>query len=130
MSELQPEKNERLTKVETQVVGITQDLAGIWKILRDIQDSINKSQKTDWQTILIGLTVIGALYASAIHPIQSDIERTSADAKALAQAVIVQNDRIAAEKIERLTWESDIKVRIAINEFQLQWQREHKQTNR
>jgi hypothetical protein len=129
MSELQPENNERLTKVETQVVGITQDLAGIWKILRDIQDSINKSQKTDWQTILIGLTVIGALYASAIHPIQSDIERTSADAKALAQAVIVQNDRIAAEKIERLTWESDIKVRIAINEFQLQWQREHKKTN-
>jgi hypothetical protein len=129
MSELQPENNERLTKVETQVVGITQDLAGIWKILRDIQDSINKSQKTDWQTILIGLTVIGALYASAIHPIQSDIERTSADAKALAQAVIVQNDRIAAEKIDRLAWESDIKVRIAINEFQLQWQREHKKTN-
>lgn len=129
MSELQPENNERLTKVETQVVGITQDLAGIWKILRDIQDSINKSQKTDWQTILIGLTVIGALYASAIHPIKSDIERTSADAKALAQAVIVQNDSIAAEKIDRLTWESDIKVRIAINEFQLQWQREHKKTN-
>jgi len=129
MSELHPENNERLTKVETQVVGITQDLAGIWKILRDIQDSINKSQKTDWQTILIGLTVIGAIYASAIHPIKSDIERTSADAKALAQAVIVQNDRIAAEKIERLTWESDIKVRIAINEFQLQWQREHKKTN-
>lgn len=114
-----PAGNERLTKVETQVASMNAELGGIWKTLRDIQDSLNKSQKTDWQTIFIGLTVIGALYMSAIHPITADVERTGKAADKLAEAVIVQNDKASAEKIARIVADADADKRLALLEYQM-----------
>jgi hypothetical protein len=110
---------ERLTKVETQVDNITVELGGIWKVLRDIQDSLSKSQRTDWQTIFIGLSIVGVLYASAIHPINADIERTSKTAEQLAAAVLVQDKNAEDEKIERIRAEDDLDKRTAILEFQM-----------
>ena len=87
----------RLTKVETKVDNITVELTGMWKSLRDIQDSINRANKTDWMTLAtIGgliLTLIGCLYAAAIHPITADVERAAQSANKLAEAVLVQNEK-------------------------------------
>lgn len=96
--------NERLTKVETEVSGIREEMVGMWRTLRDIQDSLNKANKTDWNTIFAGLVLLGALWASAIHPISADMERTSRVADKIAEAVIIQNNRIDANDTqEKLT---------------------------
>ena len=114
-----PIEKERIAKVETEVKNISTELAGIWKVLNQIQDSLNKSNKTDWQTIFAGLLLVGALYAAAIHPISNDVERTAKSADALAQAVIVQNDMFSDEKFGRQHNEDELDKRVSIIEFRL-----------
>lgn len=118
-NEEHPVGNERLTKVETQVASMNVELGGIWKALRDIQESLNKSQKTDWQTIFIGLSIIGALYASAIRPIAADIARAGQTADKLAEAVLVQNEKADTEKIDRIKAEADADKRLALLEYRI-----------
>jgi hypothetical protein len=116
-------EKERLATVETQVKNISTELSGIWKVLNQIQDSLNKSYKTDWQTIFAGLVVVGALFGfvwgAAIHPINLDVERTSQSSATLAQAVVTQDEKFNEEKYSRLKEQDDMDKRIAIIEFQL-----------
>ena len=118
-----PLEKERLATVETQVKNISTELSGIWKVLNQIQDTLNKSNKTDWQTIFAGLVVVGALFGfvwgTAIHPINLDVERTSQSSATLAQAVVTQDERFNEEKYSRLKDQADMDKRIAIIEFQL-----------
>jgi hypothetical protein len=90
----------RITRLETEQVTTSKELDGIWKTLRDIQGMLNKSQRTDWQTIFAGLVVLGALWAAAIHPINADVERAGAVASKLADAVVVQNNKIVELEIQ------------------------------
>ena len=103
--------NERLTKVETEVAGIREEMSGMWRTLKDIQDAVSRANKTDWQTIFAGLLVVGALYASSIKPLESKIEREQSDRVensareredrvSLAEAVKVSDDRITELRIE------------------------------
>ena len=112
-------QNERLTKVETQVIAMNNELTGISKTLRDIQDAVNKGQKTDWTVFLMALALIGTLWAAAIHPIAADIERSNKASERLAEAVIVQNDKASEERIERLKADAEADKRLALIEFQL-----------
>jgi tetrahydromethanopterin S-methyltransferase subunit G len=104
--------NERLTKVETKVDNITVELTGMWKALRDIQDSLNRSGKTDWMTLiaLCGflLTLIGCLWAAAIHPISADVERAAMSADKLATAVLIQNDKVASNASDLKALKADV----------------------
>lgn len=116
-------EKERLATVETQIKNISTELAGIWKVLNQIQDTLNKSNKTDWQTIFAGLVVVGALFGfvwgAAIHPINMDVERTSQSSATLAQAVVIRDERFNEEKYSRLKDQADMDKRIAVIEFQL-----------
>ena len=81
-------------KVESQIDTLTTGFVTLNAKVDKIFDVVNRSQKTDWQTIFAGLIVVGALYASAIRPIENEVSRADLTANKLAEAVIVQNDKI------------------------------------
>ena len=101
---------ERIGKLETAVAGIDHKLDDMTIVMRAVQNEFSKSRKTDWSVVWAGALVAGALWAAAIRPVQSDVERTSAAADNLAKAVVVQNDK-----------QSDLSVKTAI----LQWRMDH-----
>ena len=91
---------ERLGKLETAVTGIHEALDKFGRTLESMQTSINRSGKTDWMVILTGLMVIGALWAAAIHPLQTNQDRQEKyaetqdkHAEELAEAVLKADDK-------------------------------------
>jgi hypothetical protein len=56
------------------------------------------------------LTLIGCLWAAAIHPIAADVERSALAADKLAAAVLVQNDKIN----ESRSYVSDLQLLIRV----------------
>ena len=94
-------ERERIGKLETAMDGIRFEFTEVKSTLLEIQKSLSRSQRTDWQTIFAGLIVVGALYASAIRPIESNVARTDSAATKLAEAVIVQNDKINNLAVEQ-----------------------------
>lgn len=54
----------------------------------------NQRKQPDWGVILLAASVILALYAAAIHPIEQETERLRGVASDLAKAVLIQNDKI------------------------------------
>jgi outer membrane murein-binding lipoprotein Lpp len=95
MNQIDKDNNhaERIGKLETAVTGINNQLDDITSLLRTMGNEISKSRRTDWSVVFAGALVVGGLWAAAIHPISSDVERTSMAADRLAQAVVVQNER-------------------------------------
>ena len=98
--------NERLTKVETEVAGIREEMAGMWRAQTATKDAVDKlaavisdSNKTDWMTFAtvagLVLTLVGCLWAAAIHPISDNVDRAAQAADKLATAVLVQNDKVS-----------------------------------
>jgi hypothetical protein len=81
-------------KVESQIDTLTTGFVTLNAKVDKIFDVVNRSQKTDWQTIFAGLIVVGALYASAIRPIENEVSRADLTSNKLADAVIIQNDKI------------------------------------
>ena len=81
-------------KVESQIDTLTTGFVTLNAKVDKIFDVVNRSQRTDWQTVFAGLIVVGALYASAIRPIENEVSRADLTANKLAEAVIVQNDKI------------------------------------
>lgn len=55
---------------------------------------------TDWSGVLAALTLVGTLYAGAIHPLSGDVDRQAAEAATLAEAVVKQNTAINDLRIE------------------------------
>lgn len=91
---------ERLGKLETANVGIHESLDKFGRTLEAIQNTLNRGNKTDWMVIFTGLTVIGALYAAAIQPLQRDITRQEnyaarqdKVAEKLAEAVLIADSK-------------------------------------
>jgi len=130
MSDNEHNGNERLTKVETEITGIREEMSGMWRALNSTKDSIdklatiiNQSNKTDWQTLvaIFGLIIVigGAAYAAAIHPIISDVERGNKAAEQLADAVLIQNQKSDAEKYDRINDIHMLDKRIDHLEFQI-----------
>ena len=81
-------------KVESQIDTLTTGFVTLNAKVDKIFDAVNRSQRTDWQTIFAGLIVVGALYASAIRPIENEVSRADLTSNKLADAVIIQNDKI------------------------------------
>jgi len=93
-------ESERIGKLETAVEGIRADFDSLDRKVEKVLDAVNRSQRTDWQTIFAGLIVIGALWASAIRPINADVEKQAVAAAKLAEAVLVQNKSIGELQVD------------------------------
>lgn len=89
------DNGERIGRLETSVESLHGEFSDLKETLGEIQKSINRAQRTDWQTIFAGLIVVGALYASAIRPIETNVQRTDNAATKLAEAVITANEKVS-----------------------------------
>ena len=105
MSDSNDSNEGRLARAETEIKGFHDEMRGMWAAVKDTKDAVDKlatafsdSNKTDWMTFAtisgLVLTLIGCLWATAIHPIAADVERSALAADKLAAAVLVQNDKI------------------------------------
>ena len=132
MSEMENQHvgNERLTKVETEVAGIREEMSGMWRSIKDTKDAVDKvgqaiadSNKTDWMTFAtVGgliITVVVGLYAAAIHPIAADVERGNRTADKLAEAVLIQNEKFDKEREARESAYHEMDKAITILKYQL-----------
>ena len=63
-------------------------------------------RETNWFLIASGLTLVGAFWASQIKPIQTDIDRQTANAGSIASAVLLQNEKI--QSLQLVTKENEI----------------------
>lgn len=105
-----PSVGERVSAMEVTVAQMHADIVDLKlaldRGLRDLQQTINGSARTNWGVVLAGIMVALALYAAAIRPVESDVARLAVSAKVLADAVLEQN-KTATES----------QVRIAILEY-------------
>ena len=88
-------------KVESQIDTLTTGFVTLNAKVDKIFDVVNRSQKTDWNTIFAGCLVIGALYAATIRPVENDVDRSNKTAEKLAEAVLVQNDKITSLEVNQ-----------------------------
>lgn len=91
--------NERVTSVETSLLGIQSQLASFGETLAAIQSELKNNGRTNWPTIFGGLALLGGLWAASIRPVSQDIERQGRSAETLAAAVVEQNKQIAELRI-------------------------------
>lgn len=102
--------NERIGRLETAVEGIHNEFSDVRGTLREIQNTISKSKETNWSVIFAGLAIAGSLYAAAIHPLNSDIQRQNHDQEVLARAVVVKDDKLAQIMVELAALKSEVTV--------------------
>jgi methyl-accepting chemotaxis protein len=91
---------ERIGKLETTVEGFHEQFRSMNATLEKIQDSLSSSKQTNWATVIAAIVLGLALWAAAIRPINNDVERQSLAAEKIAEAVLVQNDKISSLQID------------------------------
>jgi hypothetical protein len=92
--------NERIGRLETEVEGFHDQFHSINLTLEKIQDSLSNSKQTNWATVIAAIVLGLALWAAAIRPINNDVERQSLAAEKIAEAVLIQNDKISGLQID------------------------------
>jgi methyl-accepting chemotaxis protein len=91
---------ERIGKLETTVEGFHEQFRSMNATLEKIQDSLSSSKQTNWATVIAAIVLGLALWAAAIRPINNDVERQALAAEKIAEAVLVQNDKISSLQID------------------------------
>ena len=109
---------ERIGRLETsqeQFQKVVEDqFIEIRRTLNAIQNSLSRSKETNWFLVIaimgMAVTLIGALWASAIRPINQDIERSQRDAATLAAAVVTKGELIADHSATLVKLASQLEV--------------------
>lgn len=105
---------ERVGSLETSVRSLHEDFSDLKRSVAsgfsDIQATISRSRETNWPVILSGLMLVGALYASAVRPIQNDVIRQEKNAETLALAVVLKEEKISLLRSDLVKFSSEIQV--------------------
>jgi hypothetical protein len=113
-----PNNVERLGNLETAFAlsqkAVSDELHEIRITLRAIEGRQSKSGETNWFLVIaimgMAVTLVGALWASAIRPINQDIERAQRDASTLATAVVTKGELIARQESDLVRLKSQVDV--------------------
>ena len=105
---------ERLRSLETWSENFQSEFSGfrseVRSTLGDIQKSIGAGRETNWGLIISGCIAIGSLWAAAIKPLNDDLKRQEASAKALAEMVNKSNEMQFANKNEMARLSTEVAV--------------------
>ena len=77
--------SDRISRLETAVDSINDQLGGVVASIAQVQNSLNQSRKTDWGVVFAGGLVILGLYAASIHPLEEKIASLRGDLNKLGQ---------------------------------------------
>lgn len=92
----------RVSRLETVVGTIHEDLSDLKKEIKNLSDSLSKGSQTNWTLVFAGIALMGGLYAAAIRPLTSEIERQDRDSNKLAEAVLLQNNKVGDLQLEMI----------------------------
>lgn len=111
MSQNNPNFGERVERLETTVesfvVNTRDQFLSINVTLEKIQDSLSSRQQTNWPLMVsIGFLAL-AVWAAAIHPLNQDLERQVTSSSKLAEAVLIQDDKIRALQIDQSRFQAE-----------------------
>ena len=87
---------ERIARIEASQDALRAEILVLGADVKTIRETVSGGRETNWQNWIGAALLVLAIYAAAIHPMQQDAERIQTDAKALAAAVLVQNEHAAA----------------------------------
>ena len=120
---------ERLGRVESSVDGLHSEVRDIRASVLRIEDNfarslgalqatVLKSEETNWSVVIAGVALVVGVYAAAIRPLQNDINRQEQTAGRIADAVLLQNQKVVDLQVAEARQNNDIASAIKdINHF-------------
>jgi hypothetical protein len=113
----------KIAALETSISGINGRLDGLTRAVDSLATAYTTSQRTDWQTIFAGASILlalgGALWIAGINPVTHDVARLTMEKERLADAVIEQNRVIALGEREMAAQGANADKRMSIIEWRL-----------
>jgi prefoldin subunit 5 len=89
---------QKIAALETSVKSLHGELGEIKAAVSSIATTLQNTRETNWATIFAGVavlvSVIAALWAAAINPLNHDLDRLASEKEKLAEAVLVQNNKM------------------------------------
>ena len=101
--------SERIGRLETAIEGLAEEFHELRVVLKSVQEKLSGTRETNWTVVISAMALLGALYAAAIRPLETDAQRQQNTAAELAKAVILQNERLNS----LTTAQAEIKTRLA-----------------
>jgi preprotein translocase subunit SecF len=90
--------SERLGRLETWSLGLDKEFVSfrteVRASLAEISDKLGKSRETNWSVVFSGMAIVIAIYASAIRPLNKDMDRQEHSSETLALAVLQKEAKI------------------------------------